>query len=196
MSQEQRQFNKPLFERTQLDFPPQKICSLSLNHVRLSSPRFIPDYLWFLRDSTESLKIHHSNLSASRRKCLARLIVGNYFLSNGASPGLCEPPLRGEDKEEVGEEEEYEEEEAVEDRALQGTVNSGSTVLSCSFSLAQGCPGNDTGRESASIAFNSHLFYFGQPPHPHVVHLFHRLAHSHRSWSWFWPAHPPCPNPN
>lgn len=194
MSQEQRQFNKPLFEGTQLDFPKKKkkICSLSLNHVRLSSPTFIPDYLWFLRDSTESLKIHHSNLLASRRKCLARLIVGNCFLSNGASSGLCVPPLRGEDKEEI-----EEEEEAVEDRALQGTVKSGSTVLSCSFSLAQGCPGNDTGRESASITFNSHLFYFGQPPHPHVVHhLFLRLEHSHRSWSWFWPAHPPCPNPN
>lgn len=186
MSQEQRQFNKPLFEGSQLDFPKKKkkICSLSLNHVRLSSPTFIPDYLWFLRDSTESLKIHHSNLSASRRKCLARLIAGNCFLSNGASPGLCESPLRGEDKEEeVGGEDE---EEVVEDRALQGTVKSGSTVPSCSFSPAQGCAGNDTGRESASIAFNSHLFYFGQPPHPHVVHhLFRRLEHSRRSWSWF-----------
>lgn len=61
---------------------------------------------------------------------MARLIVGNCFLSNGASPGLCELPLRGEDKDEGEEEEEV---KAVDDRALQETVKSGSTVLSCSF---------------------------------------------------------------
>lgn len=112
----------------------------NLNHVRLGSPTFILNFFFFcmffvLLHFTESNSEHKLDIISHQAfGVLARLIVGDCFLSNGASLGLCEPSL--------GESEEEEEED---DWALQGTVKQRNFVLSCSFSLARGCPGSHTG---------------------------------------------------